>query len=247
MVTQHWETNTKIPVLKWLQDRGYKTKIEVKVNGKFADVAGLKKGELLVVECKESECALENVLDQCMRYTKGAHRVYIAFDEETLKKFYKLYNTEALPIGIFKVLNGRARLIKKPANLRPSKKVLKESIRYFHKAMEQDKIGISYELSDSLWIKRLKRGITTENVWFYILLALQRHGKVHAYRLRKLISKEFGFKPGIITVYRAAYSLENGGLINSNREGVRKYYIIGPKGTLCLMEAKKILRDLSSK
>ena len=61
--------------------------------------------------------------------------------------------------------------------------------------------------SDTPEMKRLKRSLTTETLWFWILKLLSRNPR-HAYILRKEIENEFGFVPGNVTCYKVLYFLK---------------------------------------
>ena len=96
---------------------------------------------------------------------------------------------------------------------------------------------------------RLVRKLTTENLWLYILRLL-KNGPLYGYEVREKISKEFGFKPGLVTCYVVLHMLEKEGLITSRKEdsGVgppRKYYVLTDKGRVALEKAKKFLMELS--
>lgn len=100
--------------------------------------------------------------------------------------------------------------------------------------------------------ERLVRKMTHENLWLYILTLLSRK-PLYGYEVRKLIEKEFGFRPGQVTSYVVLYRLEKSGLIKvvdeskGSRGPARKYYAITPQGISVLQKAKKFLVDLGSK
>ncbi|MDW8062697.1 MAG: PadR family transcriptional regulator [Candidatus Caldarchaeum sp.] len=100
--------------------------------------------------------------------------------------------------------------------------------------------------------ERLVRKLTQENLWLYILTLLNRK-PLYGYEVRKLIEKEFGFRPGQVTSYVVMYRLEKSGLIKvvdeakGSRGPARKYYAITSKGATTLEKAKKFLADLSGR
>ena len=88
-------------------------------------------------------------------------------------------------------------------------------------------------------LQRLKRKLTTENLWLYILTLLQEKPK-YAYEIRREIKEKFGFETGQITSYVVLYRLENSGYVSQKVKEVegraRKYYSLTPRG-------RKILSD----
>ncbi len=93
---------------------------------------------------------------------------------------------------------------------------------------------------------RLKRSLTTDNLWLYILSTL-KEGDTYAYALKTQIEKRFGWKPGLITSYIVFYKLESEGLIKSQYKGRRKYYEITKKGRDTLTQGKRMIEGLSRK
>lgn len=95
-------------------------------------------------------------------------------------------------------------------------------------------------------IKRLKRLLTSGNLWLYIL-SLAKQREIYAYELDKEIEKEFFFKPNKIMVYVVLYKIENEGLIESTYKERRKYYKITKKGRETLDLAREYFTILSGK
>jgi DNA-binding PadR family transcriptional regulator len=93
---------------------------------------------------------------------------------------------------------------------------------------------------------RLKRSLTTENLWLYILSILSRK-KLHGYAVLGEMEKRFGWKPGLVTPYVVMYKLEAEGLIKAKRDERRVYYEVTPLGKKALKEAKKYINELSRK
>ncbi|MBU0532511.1 PadR family transcriptional regulator [Candidatus Micrarchaeota archaeon] len=95
-------------------------------------------------------------------------------------------------------------------------------------------------------IKRLKKLLTSGNLWLYIL-SLARQKEIYAYELDKEIEKEFFFKPNKIMVYVVLYKIEKEGLITSEYHERRKYYKITQKGLETLDLAREYFTILSNK
>lgn len=88
---------------------------------------------------------------------------------------------------------------------------------------------------------RLRRTLTVENLWLYVLSLLSKEKK-HGYTVAEDISKRFGWSPGFITPYVVLYKLEEDGYISSKNDGRRVYYAITQKGKEILKEARRMLR-----
>jgi DNA-binding PadR family transcriptional regulator len=96
-------------------------------------------------------------------------------------------------------------------------------------------------------IKRLKKLLTSGNLWLYILSLAKRKGRIYAYELDDEIEKEFFFKPNKVMVYVVLYKIEAEGLIESEFQERRKYYRITKKGEKTLKLAREYFNILSDK
>ncbi len=99
---------------------------------------------------------------------------------------------------------------------------------------------------DARPITRLRRSLTTENLWLYILSTLRRK-RTYAYALNSQIEERFGWRPGLITSYLVFYKLEAEALITSKYDERRKYYEITPKGRAALKQGKGLMAKLAKK
>ena len=50
-------------------------------------------------------------------------------------------------------------------------------------------------------IDRLKKSVTQDNLWMYILKVLKEEGSVHPYEMNRKIERKFSFRPGNFTSY----------------------------------------------
>ena len=91
--------------------------------------------------------------------------------------------------------------------------------------------------------ERLQNLNTKENLWIYILSLLKK-GSVYAWEIQPMIEKNFGFKPGRITPYRALYRLEEDGFVKSVMEERRRVYKITPKGEEEIKKAKNFYKKM---
>ncbi|MHA1628864.1 MAG: PadR family transcriptional regulator [Candidatus Heimdallarchaeota archaeon] len=97
--------------------------------------------------------------------------------------------------------------------------------------------------------KRLKKRITIDNLWMYILRLLQEK-EMYGYEIRESIKKQFGFEPATITSYTILHRLQEDNLVMSfvkdNPEGRpdRKYYTITEDGERAMQDAKRFLNEI---
>lgn len=101
------------------------------------------------------------------------------------------------------------------------------------------------EIISSRPIKRLKRLLTSGNLWLYIL-SITEDGEIYAYELDSEIEKRYKFKPNKVMNYVVLYKLEDEGLIKSEFKERRKYYTITKKGKETLKLARDYFRFLST-
>lgn len=100
--------------------------------------------------------------------------------------------------------------------------------------------------------ERLKRKLTKENLWIYILRLLL-DGPMYGYELRRQIEKRYGFKPNRVTCYVVLYSLKREGFIEERGETASKlgpprtYYSITKKGRDLLQKAKTYIKEFEEK
>jgi DNA-binding PadR family transcriptional regulator len=106
--------------------------------------------------------------------------------------------------------------------------------------------GFNYFMEEGAPIRRLKRTLTTENLWLYLLSLLSKK-EGHGYTFGKQIKRRYGWRPGLITPYVVLYRLEAEGYIKSHQRGRRVTYSITLKGKKALAEAKVLLKELGGK
>jgi DNA-binding PadR family transcriptional regulator len=90
---------------------------------------------------------------------------------------------------------------------------------------------------------RLKKSNTIDNLWLYIL-SLAKKGPIYAYKAKKDIEKNFGFKTGMVSAYRVLYRLEVNGFVKSEKVDRKRIYKITKKGEEELKKAKEFYRRL---
>lgn len=91
---------------------------------------------------------------------------------------------------------------------------------------------------------RLKRSLTIDNLWLYILSILSKK-EMHAYAMLNEMEKRYGWKPGLVTPYVVLYKLEEEGYITGYDKERRRYYRITKKGKEALATGKKELIRLA--
>ncbi|MGC8631098.1 MAG: PadR family transcriptional regulator [Thermoprotei archaeon] len=103
--------------------------------------------------------------------------------------------------------------------------------------------------------ERLKRYLTLENLWMYIitLLIQSSNGEMYAYEIKKALRSEFGLRPATVTVYSVLYRMEREGLLKSRSAGSglgrlsKRYYSVTDKGRDELKNAVDFLEEIGSK
>ncbi|ABN69410.1 transcriptional regulator, PadR family [Staphylothermus marinus F1] len=95
-------------------------------------------------------------------------------------------------------------------------------------------------------VERLKRKITVENLWIYILKIIMDHGEIRGYDARKYLREEYDIKVPAITTYTVIYRMEREGLIKKISNG-EKYYKITEKGYEAFKQGINLIKELLSK
>jgi len=96
-------------------------------------------------------------------------------------------------------------------------------------------------------MKRLRRKVTTENLWLHILAALKER-PMYGYEIANYLKNNKGLDAAVITVYTVLYKMEREGLIarkTGDKIDLRKvYYETTPQGTAVLQEGIEFLQGL---
>lgn len=96
-------------------------------------------------------------------------------------------------------------------------------------------------------MRRLRRKVTTENLWLHILAALKEK-PMYGYEIANYLRNTKGLDAAVITVYTVLYKMEREGLIarkTGNKIDLRKvYYETTPQGTAVLQEGIEFLQSL---
>lgn len=255
MSEPHPVAELKLPLVKWLANKGYDTRFEVKIDNSFADIVGYKENIILSIKLKDSLQEINKGIKQCLNYSKGSDYVYLAFPWYLLKDFNKKVNIN-FDFGIITINeNDEIDLIKKSRRFKPNKKIKENTIDFLKKRSQTilplfERFSLDNSLIKVPEVKRLIKNITTETLWIYILMILIVK-PFHAYALRDIIKREFGFTPGRITIYKVLYKLEKRGYVKkvnikkgSIKGPKRKYYKITEKGHELFEYGVHILNEL---
>lgn len=90
---------------------------------------------------------------------------------------------------------------------------------------------------------RLKRKLTIENLWVYVIASLMIK-PTYAYHVRKLINEFFGFSPTTITLYSVIYRLKKSGLIEEELVSGERIYRPTEEGVKELEEAISYMEQM---
>lgn len=93
-------------------------------------------------------------------------------------------------------------------------------------------------------LERLRRKLTIENLWIYVISSILKHGPTYAYDIKKRIIQDYGIKPATITVYTVIYRLEREGILEKNPDST---YTVTKKGLDAYKRAIQLLRDTLEK
>ncbi|MCE4602449.1 MAG: PadR family transcriptional regulator [Desulfurococcales archaeon] len=93
-------------------------------------------------------------------------------------------------------------------------------------------------------LERLRRKLTIENLWLYVVSAILKHGPTYAYDVKKKIVQEYNIKPATITVYTVIYRLEKEGILEKNPDAT---YKVTQKGVEAYRNAIQLLKDVIEK
>ncbi|MDT7865340.1 MAG: PadR family transcriptional regulator [Desulfurococcales archaeon] len=100
---------------------------------------------------------------------------------------------------------------------------------------------MSEDIHSTKALARLKKKLTIENLWMYIVRILEKHGPLKAYEIKKKLAEEYGIKPATITVYIVVYKMRREKLLETVEVGGETLYKPSEKGVAALKEAKTIL------
>lgn len=94
-------------------------------------------------------------------------------------------------------------------------------------------------------LERLKRKITIENLWMYVVKVLLDGGPLRAYEIKKRIEEKYDIKPATVTAYVVLYKMSREGLIEAVNKDGDTVYVATPKGREALREAVRLLEQTS--
>jgi len=100
---------------------------------------------------------------------------------------------------------------------------------------------LSEEVRTTKALSRLKRKLTVENLWMYIIRILKEHGPLKAYEIKKKLAEEYGVKPATITVYIVIYKMRREKLLETVEVGGETLYKPSEKGVAALEEARAFI------
>ncbi|MEZ0394743.1 MAG: PadR family transcriptional regulator [Desulfurococcaceae archaeon] len=94
-------------------------------------------------------------------------------------------------------------------------------------------------------LERLKRKITVENLWLYVMRTLELEGRpLKAYDFRRALRERFGINVPTITVYTVVYRMEREGLLRRVREGGETLYEATDKGREAFRRGMEFIREI---
>ncbi|MEN2999345.1 MAG: PadR family transcriptional regulator [Acidilobaceae archaeon] len=94
-------------------------------------------------------------------------------------------------------------------------------------------------------LERLRRKVTLENLWMYVVKILSEEGPLRGYEVKKRLEERYGIRPATVTAYVVLYKMSREGLIEPVSLGGDTLYRPTQKGLEALEEARKILEWVS--
>ncbi|MCD6301414.1 MAG: PadR family transcriptional regulator [Staphylothermus sp.] len=94
---------------------------------------------------------------------------------------------------------------------------------------------------------RLRRKLTIENLWIYIMKILIVHKEIRAYDARKLLRTMFGINAPSITIYGVIYRMTREGLLEKVTRNNETLYRPTSKGLEAYHEGIKLLENILQK
>ena len=100
-------------------------------------------------------------------------------------------------------------------------------------------------MAETKALRRLRRKLTLENLWLYIIKALMASkAPLRAYDVKVMLRKMFNIKPATVTVYTVIYRMVNEGLLEGLRVNGETKYRVTDKGVKAFNEALEFLRNI---
>ncbi|MEM0378672.1 MAG: PadR family transcriptional regulator [Thermosphaera sp.] len=103
-------------------------------------------------------------------------------------------------------------------------------------------------LSDSKALSRLKKKLTIENLWLYIIKILIDEKKpLKAYDVKVRLRERFGINPPAVTVYTVVYRMHREGLLAKRSVKDETFYEPTSKGIDSFSQGVVFLEEIVSK
>jgi len=96
-------------------------------------------------------------------------------------------------------------------------------------------------------LERLKKKITIENLWMYIIRILMEQEPLKAYDIKVLLREKYGIKPATVTVYSVVYRMARDNLIKPVKVSGETRYRVTEQGISALKKAIELLEEIINK
>lgn len=100
------------------------------------------------------------------------------------------------------------------------------------------------DVVDTKALERLKRKLTVENLWIYVIKILKDCGELRAYDIKKELASRFHLKPATVTVYAVIYKMSKEGLIEGVKVSGEVRYRATERGLKALEEGIRFLDEV---
>ena len=86
-------------------------------------------------------------------------------------------------------------------------------------------------MSEPRALARLRKKLTVENLWLYVISILKSEGRpLKAYDIKVRLREKYGINPPAVTVYTVLYRMVRDGLLERTREGGDIVYSVTERG-----------------
>ncbi|MCC6024800.1 MAG: PadR family transcriptional regulator [Desulfurococcaceae archaeon] len=102
-------------------------------------------------------------------------------------------------------------------------------------------------MSEPRALVRLRKKLTVENLWLYIIKILKESKPLRAYDIKVSLRERFNINPPAVTVYTVLYRMRRDGLIEVRREGDSVVYTPTERGLEAFKEGIAFIEEVLAK
>jgi DNA-binding PadR family transcriptional regulator len=96
-------------------------------------------------------------------------------------------------------------------------------------------------------LARLRKKLTVENLWLYIIKILRENKPLKAYDIKVHLREKFGINAPAVTVYTVLYRMRRDGLVEVKREGDNVLYTPTDRGLEAFKQGLVFIEEVLAK